>query len=135
VKYIVRTLHFLICLLAAVPWVIAMLGMVASTLLVLLADWIWRDAHWGNCWTYVGPKWIRDGGYMCIRASDGQRFLGVFPVPHVIWVKHIDVASEIEQTHPDKRFMNRWFPFYVLYFPYHVMHKERRKDHSNWGDL
>ena len=134
-KYIIRPLHFIVCMLAAVPWAIAMTAFSISAVLVLLADRIWPTAHWGNCWTFVGPKWLRDGGYMCIRASDGQKFLGVFPVPHAIWVKHIEVATDIQQTHPIKRFQNRVLPIYTLYFPYRVLHSEKRHNHTNWGDL
>ncbi|MBK8772736.1 MAG: hypothetical protein IPM06_20230 [Rhizobiales bacterium] len=129
-----RTVHAVLVLLAVIPWVIGLAGFGVALLLVLLADWAWPKATWGNCWSFVGPRWFKHGGYICARPADGVRLLGKFWIPHAFWMPEIGADASIQQTVPDHRSNAQWLPWRVLYFPYRVIRKERAHN-SNWADL
>lgn len=120
-----RAVHALIIILAVIPWFIGLLGFGLALLLVLLADRVWPDATMGNCWSFVGPRWFRHGGYILIRPADNVRVLNIGWIPHAIWVKSLSDGVELEQTHPDNRTAAKWIPWRTVYFPFKVLHRER----------
>ena len=94
--------------------------------LTVLADKVWPNAQYGNCWTYTLPRWKKYGGYLLIRSSDGVRFLDTFPVPHVIWVQSLDTAgSVLSQFHPEVRQSVRLLPCFTAYYKGKVLNEER----------
>jgi hypothetical protein len=133
-SYAVRALHALLVVLAFFPWALGCISFGLALLFTLAADWLWPDATHGNCWTYVGPRWFKHGGYILIRAADDVRVLGRGFIPHAIWVKRWPMDAEVEQTLPIKRTGARWLPWRTLYFPFKVRHSERPHN-STWGDL
>jgi hypothetical protein len=136
-----RILHALLVVLASFPWALGCLGFGAALLFTLAADRLWPGADHGNCWSFVGPKWSRWGGYIVVRWADdvviphwriiprslrGRRF-----VPHAMWLEKWPADVEMQQTVPLKRSKN---PLKTLYFRYIVRRSERPHD-STWGGL
>jgi hypothetical protein len=119
-----RALHLFFVLLGFMPWAIAMCLMVLSTGCAMLAARALPHAREGNCWSYALDKWARHGGYLLVRAADGQRFLGRFPVPHVEWVKHNDVRYFV----PSRRKTTSWVPWYTVYYSGRIWRRERPHD-------
>lgn len=119
-----RIAHAVLVLLAALPWALGLAAFGCSLVLVLLADRIWPNATWGNCWSFAGPRWVRHGGYLVVRPADGVRVLGSGWVPHTLWMKRIGFDNEIEQTMPLRRSQSRVVPWRTLYFPYRVIRRE-----------
>jgi len=71
----------------------------------------------GNCWYHALPRWIKSGGYLAIRPADGQRFLKIFMVPHVIWIKSFDPrTAELEQYVPINRQKGSWLPWHTIIY-------------------
>lgn len=128
-----KLVHAALCLLAIAPWMLAMFALWLSALLALLAHRIWPDADRGNCWTYVWPRYWMHGGYVVMRPADGQRVLGLFPVPHVMWLRKWGSGNDVRQTVPVER-RRKPLPWYTLYFRYRVVETERPHD-SQWGGL
>ena len=114
-----RILHAAVVILAFVPWVIGCLGFGAAMALVLLADRIWPNATHGNCWSFVGPRWWRHGGYMLVRWSVE------LPVPHVAWVRTLSAGNELEQIEPIDLYSS-WLDWWLTpYFAYRVTTVEK----------
>ena len=80
----------------------------------------------GNCWTYALPEFVEHGGYLAVRASDGLKFLGVFIVPHVLYMPILHGRSVISQYVPISRKSSFWFPWYAVNY-----HGEIRVIESN----
>jgi len=80
----------------------------------------------GNCWTYALPKFLDNGGYLAIRASDGLKFLKVFIVPHVLYMPILHGRSVISQYVPIDRKSSFLFPWYAVNY-----HGEIRVVESN----
>lgn len=100
-------------------WAAGILFMYLSTMLSVLGDRVLPGATSGNCWSFALPKWHKHGGYLLIRDADGQRFLNLFKVPHVIWVKTLPPKGstiDLEQFVPVKRKVARWLPLHTVYY-------------------
>jgi hypothetical protein len=122
-----RALHALLVILAGPWWLIACLTFGVSVLLVLAADKLIPDADRGNCWSYVMPRFLKHGGYVCIRAArGGVRMLGL-PVPHAIWLKHMPHGADIEQTVPVERKKSRGLALFSFFFKFKVVKHETRR--------
>lgn len=120
-----RALHALLVILAGPWWLLACLAFGVSVLLVLAADKLIPDADRGNCWSYVMPRFLKHGGYVCVRAARGARILGL-PIPHAIWLKQMPHGADLEQTIPTER--KRSPPAWeVFYFKYRVVKHETRR--------
>jgi len=126
-----QTIHALLVLLAAIPWAVGVLCFALALLLVLTADWLIPGATWGNCWSFVGPKWAKRGGYIVIRMADDVKVFGVQIIPHAIWLPAWPPDLPVHQTKPLRRSRN---PLRTLYFPFRVSTRERPHD-SRHGDL
>jgi len=118
--------HWCICsLVLAFGSVILTLSYLVIAL-TILADKVWPNAQYGNCWTYTLPRWKKYGGYLLIRPADEVRFLDTLPVPHVIWVQSFDTAgSVVSQFYPEKRNVSRWMPWFTIYYKGKVLNNER----------
>lgn len=116
-----RALHAAICMIAVIPWAVAMTMMTLVMWMVLLADRIWPNADRGNCWTFSMPRWHKRGGYLAIRPSPRPFAF----IPHAIWVESLDGCT-LEQTLPRKRALNMWGAWRSFYFTYRVTRGERR---------
>jgi hypothetical protein len=123
-----RILHIALVVAGFVPWALAMTLMAVSTGFALLAARAMPSARAGNCWSYVLPKWAKHGGYMLVRAADGQRFLGLFLVPHVAWVQHLADDNEMKFFVPERRKSARWVPWYVVYYSGRILRREKSHD-------
>ncbi len=119
-----KILHAVLVEVAIIPWIVAVNCAVLCLILVMLADKAWPNATSGNCWSYVGPKWFKHGGYLLIRYADDVRLFGRLRIPHAIWLKILGTA-ETEQTVPTNRSKAKKLPWRTLYFPYLVRSKER----------
>ena len=102
--------------------------MTITTAIVILADKALPNATSGNCWTYALPKWYRHGGYLLVRNADIVRFLWIFPVPHVAWVKHLGSDVVVEQFDPVKRKLSKFFPWFTIYYEGKVKLRESNHD-------
>jgi hypothetical protein len=120
--------HAILVIGAAIPWAAGMFALFLSTLCVLAADKVWPNANKGNCWSFAGPLWWKNGGYLSVRPADGQKILGLFTIPHAIWMPEWPEGTPIKQTHPVRRHKSKWFPFYTVYFEYEV--KDTEKPHN-----
>lgn len=123
-----RALHALIVVAAFFPWCLGVALFGAALWLTLIADRLWPEADHGNCWSFVGPRWFRHGGYIGVRLADDVRVAGKPVIPHAIWVTALPEAApglSLQQTKPIKRSRNRWFPWRVVYFPFTVSRHER----------
>lgn len=121
-----RFLHAVLILLAVVPWAFGCLLFSLALLLTILADRLWPNADHGNCWSFVGPRWAKHGGYLLIRPADGVRVFGKGIIPHVIWLKSLPKEGVVlEQTFPLFRSKSRWLPWRTLYFKYKLLSRER----------
>lgn len=130
-----RHLHAALVLLAVPVWAVAMLLLALCLLLVVLADRVWPEAYRGNCWSYVGPKWKRFGGYLQIRMADFPKVFGRRIIPHVQWVHALHPDTRLHQTEPvhrHKRLRDAWR---TAYFEFRVDHEERKPRVSDWADL
>ncbi len=130
-----HALHAIVCLLAAIPWALGVMLFSCALLLTILADRIWPNATWGNCWTQAGPRWWRHGGYLLVRSADGQKVLGIGGIPHAAWVHTLpDSGIGLLQTKPKHRRKSRFLPWYTLYFELDLI-KHERPHNSKWGGL
>jgi hypothetical protein len=129
------SLHATICMVAILPWLIGVFGFYIALWFGILADKVWPNATWGNCWTHAGPLWHRRGGYLCIRWADSQLILGRWRIPHSF---HIDTFPEdkvgLTQAVPTYPKQFRLYPYYVLYHHIEVVHNERPHN-SAWTSL
>lgn len=121
-----RILIGLVLGLGAIPWAL-------GVSLVGVSGWFARvlshldPAHkFGNCWTYALPRYQERGGYLLIRPSRGVKFLSLFLIPHVSWVRELGDGVDLEQFEPVSRRGGKWFPWYVLWYHGVVTTKERK---------
>jgi hypothetical protein len=123
-KRVRHALHAAICIAAVVPWLFGVLAFGAALMLTLLADKTMPDAVWGNCWTFVGPRWFKRGGYFMVCMAPSPRLFGRRIIPHAIWVRASHAELDVEQTapvHRVKRFKDAWR---TLYFKFVVKRRE-----------
>jgi hypothetical protein len=126
-----RALHALLVLSAVPFWIVGVLMFGVALLWVLAADRVWPNATWGNCWSFVGPKWAKFGGYMGVRLAPDVRIFGVRVIPHAFWIPAWPADTPVQQTMPRKRSKN---PLHTPYFPFSVATREKPID-STWSDL
>lgn len=119
-----HALHAAICIAAFVPWLVGVLAFGVALLFTLAADRLWPDATWGNCWTFVGPRWFRHGGYVQVRMAPAPRLFGRRIIPHAIWLKTAHPDSDVEQTAPIIRVMRFRDAWQTLYFRFRVHRQE-----------
>ncbi len=131
---LVRSLHAALVVLACIPWLIATTLLAVAVLLVIWADKVWPEADWGNCWSFLGPKWAKYGGYIGIRAASDIKFLKIFIIPHAIWIRHLGTDSSVIQAAPKSRSQSKWLPWRVFYFPFVTLSKERDRPSTDWKE-
>lgn len=124
---VIRTLiHAALMLVGFLPWALAMVLLTAVMGLAILGERVLPHAKRQNCWTYALPLWHRRGGYLLVRAAIGVRFLGVFAVPHVSWVKVLpEDGIELEMFKPNKRKSAFLMPWHTVYYDGKVSRREK----------
>jgi hypothetical protein len=130
-----HAIHAAVCIIAFFPWLFGVVSFGCALALTILADKIWPNASWGNCWTYSGPRWHKHGGYVLIRPADGIRIPVIGSIPHAIWVPKLCECTVTRHTAPINRHSGKWFAWiYTVYFKFRV--KDREHPHnSTWSDL
>ena len=125
----IRTIAHAICVwLGFLLWAPAMALIAATAGLAILADRARPHARDGNCWSYALQKYAKHGGYLLVRAADGQQFLGLFQVPHVAWVSHLSDDNNMRFFVPERRKSARFVPWYVVYYSGRILTRERSHD-------
>lgn len=119
-------LHFIVTMLGAFFGAIALCFASIVCVLAILGKSIDPTLKRGNCWTYALPEFIEKGGYLAVRASDGLKFLGVFIVPHVLYMPILHGRSVISQYVPIDRRSSSLLPWYAVNY-----HGEIRNVESN----
>ncbi len=119
-----RVLHIILVCMAAPVWTLGVLIATLCLILVMLADKVWPEATWGNCWSFVGPRWFKQGGYLVIRYADDVRIFGKIRIPHALWMKSINNA-DIEHIAPIHRSKSTVVPWRTIYFPFLIRNVER----------
>ena len=117
-------LHFIVTMLGAFFGAIALCLCTIVCALAMLGKRIDPTHKRGNCWTYALPEFVEKGGYLAVRASDGLKFLGVFIVPHVLYMPILHGRSVISQYVPINRKSSFLFPWFVLHYKGRVRHVE-----------
>jgi len=107
-------LHFVLCVLAAVPLLLANFALTLALWLYVLADRVLPGATRGNCWSYVAPLVWHHGGHLLMRPAKGVRLLWMGMVQHVAWAPR--VHGHVEQTEPAERYSGRWLLLRWVYF-------------------
>jgi hypothetical protein len=128
-----HALHAVICIAAFFPWLVGVLGFGAALALTVLADKLWPNATWGNCWTYVGPRWFKHGGYVQMRLVKCPKIFGRSFIPHAIWLRESHPEAKLEQTEPMtriKRLRDAWQTIYFRFY-IHTSEPHRRPDGDN----
>ena len=123
-----QVMHFTIIMLAALLWLLLYWLFVISLFLVILADKIIPNSDKGNYWSYATPKWSKHGGYLAIRKLSDNKFLGLFPVVHALWIKEFSKDNVIEQTIPVNRSISKLLPLQTFYFRYRISQTEKPKN-------
>lgn len=126
-----RLTHFSLSMMGFVLWGIGNVFYSACVGLAVLAEYACPNSEWGNCWSYVLPKWWKDGGYLLIRRAYGNMVLGFLPLPHVILARKLNSEkAEVEQFYPVDRKKTKWLPWHAVYFRGCVGHGDPpRKTH------
>ncbi len=106
--------HFLVTMLSVLFGAIAMCFASIVCAMAMLGKRIDPTHKRGNCWTYALPEFIEHGGYLAVRASDGLKFLGVFIVPHVLYMPILHGRSVISQYVPINKKSSFLFPWHAL---------------------
>ena len=119
-----HALHAAICIAAFFPWLLGVLLFGGALLLTLLADRVMPRASWGNCWTYVGPRWHRQGGYVMVCMAPSPRLFGRRIIPHAIWCRSSHPELAVEQTAPVRRVRRFRDAWQAVYFRFTVKHTE-----------
>jgi hypothetical protein len=109
-------LHSALLVLGFLAFSVASSAGVAMVLVARACKSVYPTAETGNCWSHALPNWWKHGGYLALRAADGQKFLGVFPVMHVIWVKVLPRRTNLEQYVPIKRQTSDILPWYTIVY-------------------
>jgi hypothetical protein len=130
---VIRILHALLVLAAVPLWAVAMLLLSIALGLVVLADKVWPDANWGNCWSFAGAKWARHGGYLQVRWADFPQ-PGSRVIPHGQWVYRLHPNTGIQHTEPVRRAHRLRDVWKTLYFELRVLDTDRDQP-TSWPDL
>lgn len=123
-----QSLHFVLSMLAFVPWACGNIFYLLAAAFVLTAHKAKPHSKYGNCWTYALPRWLLHGGYLAIRPADGVRLLRLLIIPHALWVRQTPGDGKLKHFAPDKRRESRFLPWYVLYFRGHVKTEDAPHD-------
>lgn len=108
------TIHFIVTMLGAFFGAIALCFCTIVCALAMLGKRIDPTHKRGNCWTYALPEFVENGGYLAVRASHGLKFLGVFIVPHVLYMPVLHGRSVISQYVPVDRRSSSLLPWYAV---------------------
>lgn len=114
-----KVTHFLLAWIGTVFWAIGNCFYVLTTLIILLGQKVHPTSKYGNCWSYAVPLWLRYGGHLAVRASDHNKFLWVFPLPHVKFIPVLPPDGvEMRQFVPPEsdRHESEAFPWYAIYY-------------------
>lgn len=128
IKLVKRIGHFIFVVGASIPWLVGVIFFWLALLMVIAADKLWPNADMGNCWSFVGPKWAKYGGYMLVRPADGVRAIGFGKVPHVIWVKKLTADVLLQQSAPLDRYTGKWLLWRKFYFKHNIIDTENSHD-------
>lgn len=125
-RIVKHTGHFLGVTTATLIWFVSMGIMVVALGLVVLADWLWPDANYGNCWSFAVPRWWRSGGSLQMREADDVKFFGRRArVPHVNWVHRMPADVGVHRTEPIERYRGSWLILRnFFYFKFRIEHVE-----------
>jgi hypothetical protein len=111
-------MHTLLCILAAVPLLVANFCLSVAMWLAVLADKVQPGATCGNCWTFALVQVWRHGGYLSLRPligdKDGVKLARKGRLYHCAWMPR--QPDYIEQTEPHERYTGkallwRWVRF------------------------
>jgi len=111
-----QSAHFILSMLSVVPWAVGNVFYAISAGFMYAAFVVLPNSRFGNCWGYSVPRWLKLGGYLSIRVAEDVRFLKLFPVLHVQWMRKTPHARSIKQFIPVVRVANAWLPWRTLYF-------------------
>lgn len=126
---ILQCFHFLLTLCALVLWGSANFLYSICFFMSILGDFLVPNSVYGNCWSFALSRWWKNGGYLLIRESEGNKFMRSLPLPHVIWVKKVKSSGvEIEHFVPEIRKRSNWFPWYAVYFKGKIITRDRLKE-------
>lgn len=117
-------LRYFFLALGACIWVFEQILFFLVVLMALIANKLNPEALDGNCWSYALPKFWKYNGYLALRPAVGQKFLGHFPIYHVVWIKEFGRDNKVEQLSPVNRKFSSILPWYVFYFQGRVNHIE-----------
>lgn len=123
-----RAAHIAVVTLGFLAWAPAMFLLVFSAWCSVRASKIIPHSDTQNCWSYALYKFSEYGGHLLIKRAPGQKFLKVFDVYHVSWVKHYSGEDELRYFNPVNRKTASWFPYYVVYYEGKIGHRERASD-------
>lgn len=113
----------LLIALAAIPWAVGVIGFSIALLLVVIADKLIPKATHGNCWSFVGPRWSKHGGYIVVRMADDIRIFGRRVIPHALWLRSWPEGADVQQTEPVTR---KRHPLHTIYFRFRVKNTESK---------
>ena len=128
-----HALHAVICIGAFLFWLVSMVNIGIAFGLAVLADKVWPEAMWGNCWTNVARRVYHHGGYLQSRLVKRPRIFGKSFIPHAMWLKKSHPEAQIEQTEPLKRITRLRDTWRTVYFRFYLHGDEphRRPDGDN----
>ena len=106
----IKIIAIFLSIIASIPFLLAIF-------LLLLTS----TTTYGNCWIYAIPKWIREGGYLCVRKAPGVSFLGFLIVPHVM---HISRTGTVSDFYPLHRESAHYLPYFTLFYKGYIRIKE-----------
>lgn len=117
--------HFLLNILAFLPWAVANALYALAALLIVGAYKVLPDSKYGSCWSYAIPRWLLYGGYLVVRPAHGVRFLKVLMIPHVLWMPETPDA-EMLQFVPLQRRKASIVPGFTVYFSGYIKTRDSK---------
>lgn len=128
-KRVARSAHFFIVIIGFLIWSVANVLYSICAGLAKIADIVFPNTEYGNCWSFALSRWWTYGGYLMLRQSDENKFLKYFPLPHIFWVKKINLdRSDLEHFVPKSRKRSQFFPWYAIYFDGEIKRNEAPHD-------
>lgn len=126
---LLRSAHFTLAIMGLLIWGIGNILYSLCIGLAMVGDWIYPDSTLGNCWAFALARWWKHGGYIVIRKSDKNGFLGFLPLPHILWLRRMNWNNaEVEHLVPVVRKRSKWFPWYAVYFDGRISNTENPHD-------
>lgn len=81
--------------------------------------------RWSNCWIFAMQLYIKEGGYIIVRASRDIRVLRRFTVPHAMHAKVLPPDMQVRMFSPTKRDKNqKWMPLKAVCFKGRVIRRD-----------